>query len=271
MIENLEEKCNFWQDGYLLVKNVFSANEMDIVKKKVINLNEMNERLSVVKKLQESNQHPSFSTIYVWNDTDSHNIFSKIGKSYKILDRMSYIFNQDVYCYHNKITLKYPGIVGFNPHQDYYYWSNYGVEFPDAHAAFVAIDDCTLENGCLQVIPESHLLGILPHDNWGNGESDNGVKKEVYNRLLEKGYKTVPILMNRGDVLFFHGNTIHLSENNNSTNSRIAMIVTLNTKRGSPLKNKNIGHPYYTKHNRVIDQITQKDLDLPNPDFTKQF
>jgi len=166
---------------------------------------------------------------------------------------------------------KYPGVVGFNPHQDYNYWNKYGVQFPEAHAAFIAIDECTLENGCLQIIPKTHLLGILPHDNLERGDADHGIKVDVYNSLLDIGYQPKHIIMEPGDVVFFHGNTVNLSDDNNSNNSRIAMLVTLNTKRSSPLPSKNIGHPYYIKHHRVFDTITEDDLNLPNPDFAMNY
>lgn len=88
-----------------------------------------------------------------------------------------------------------------------------------------------MENGCLKIIPKSHLLGILPHENYGFGASDNGVDKIIFKNLLDIGYQYEPIIMNPGDVVFFHGNTIHASEDNNSDKSRISMIVTLNTKK----------------------------------------
>jgi len=251
------EKIHFWREGYIVVKGVFTSEEMNIVRQKIIQQPIFNDRVKSVISKQTNGEHPSFHTISVWNDTDGVDIYSKIGKSYKILDRMSNIFDDDVYCYHNKIALKYPGIVGFNPHQDYYYWNLSGVPFPESHAAFIAIDECTIENGCLQVVPKSHLLGLLPHDNWGRGDSDNGIKSDVYESLFNKGYSPVPMIMEPGDVCFFHGNTIHLSDDNNSKSSRLAMLVTLNTKRASPIMGKNIyRHPYYTHQTRVFDNIT---------------
>ena len=115
------------------------------------------------------------------------------------------------------------------------------------------------------------MLGILPHDNWGKGDSDNGIQKNAYLSLVKLGYTPIPIIMKPGDVVFFHGNTIHLSEDNNSNRSRIAMIITLNTKHASPLPEKNIGHPYYKNHTRMFDPITEEDLCLPDPDFKKVF
>lgn len=267
------EKSKYFSEGYLLVKNVFTSNEMNIIKNKILSIDQINDRLNIVKNKQNKNEHPSFDTIFVWNDTNGNDIFAKLGKSNKILDRMSYIYDDDVYCYHNKITVKYPGIVGFNPHQDYYYWNNFGVQYPEAHAAFIAIDECTLDNGCLKIIPKSHLLGTLPHDNWGRGDTDFGIKKNEYKKLIDiGGYDPIPMIMQPGDVVFFHGNTIHLSDDNNSNNSRLAMLVTLNTKKASPLPLKNIcGHPYYVEHERVHDPIVENDLNLPLPDFLKNF
>ena len=36
--------------------------------------------------------------------------------------RLSYFYDDELYDYHNKIALKYPGIVGFRGHQDHAYW-----------------------------------------------------------------------------------------------------------------------------------------------------
>lgn len=124
---DINEKILFWQNGYFIVRNVFTEDEMRIVKNKILSINEMNDRVNLIRNMILNKEHPSFSTIFVWNDTDGNDIFAKIGKSPKILDRMSNIFDDDIYCYHNKIALKYPGIVGFNPHQDYNYWNKMGV------------------------------------------------------------------------------------------------------------------------------------------------
>lgn len=181
---------------------------------------------------------------------------------------MSHCFDDDVYGYHNKIALKYPGISGFRPHQDYAYWEGYGCRFPEAHAVFVAIDLATRENGCLRLVPRSHLLGTLPHATWSETGSDNGVEPKVLDRLLSNGYEYLPIECAPGDAVLFHGNTIHGSDDNRSDAPRIAMIATMNTRRNSPDPHLNRpGHPYWSHQARVFDPIVEADLKRPLPNF----
>jgi len=268
----LQEKLLYWKNGYVVIRNMFTQYEMDIVKQKVQEIEEMNALVKKVRILQENGEHPSFETIFVWNDVDGDDIFAKVGKSYKILDRLSFYYDDDVYDYHNKIVLKYPNIVGFRAHQDYAYWKGYGCRFPENHAAFIAIDKATEENGCIKVMQGSHLLGTLPHEAWSGRGSDNGVEKSILQNLLDIGYDLKPIELNQGDVIFFHGNTIHGSDDNNSSFSRISMVATMNTKRNSqnPQLNSS-GHPFWTHQKRIHDPITEDDLKLPLPDFNKKF
>lgn len=269
----IEEKLAFWRRGYVVVRGMFTRDEMAIVKRKVMSIDAMNQRVEGLKMSQARGEHPSFETIFVWNDVDGSDLFAKVGKSYKILDRLSCYYEDDVYDYHNKIALKYPGIVGFRPHQDHAYWRAYGCRFPEAHAVFIAIDDTDRENGCLEIMPESHLLGTLPHGMWSAGSgSDDGVEPAVMQELIATGYQMVPIEMQAGDAVLFHGNTIHGSGDNHSDASRIAMIATMNTRKNSPIAALNrSGHPYYSHQSRVFDAIVEADLDRPLPDFKMRF
>jgi ectoine hydroxylase-related dioxygenase (phytanoyl-CoA dioxygenase family) len=54
-----------------------------------------------------------------------------------------------------------------------------------------------------------------------------------------------------GDVLFFHCNTLHRSDQNKSKNSRWSMICSYNAARNDPYKESQ--HPRYTKLVKVPD------------------
>ncbi|WAS91511.1 phytanoyl-CoA dioxygenase family protein [Nannocystis punicea] len=262
------EKLQFWRDGFVVVRNMFTRDEMAVVKRKVAEIEAMNARVDHLRTQQALGEHPSFETIFVWNDVVGDDLFAKIGRSYKILDRLSHYYEDDVYDYHNKIVLKYPGIVGFRPHQDYAYWQGYGCRFPEAHAVFVAVDAATRENGCLKLVPRSHLLGTLPHGGWSARGSDDGVLPEELEALFARGYAFEPIEAEPGDAILFHGNTIHGSDDNGSDQPRIAMVATMNTRRNSPDPRHNRpGHPYWSRQARVTAPITDADLALPLPRF----
>lgn len=259
-VKNSNDKLFYWENGYLQIKNVYTEKEMNLLKKYIIKHNVLEERINWLEKIEkEGGYKGGFASLKVWNNCNGNDIFSKIAKSYKLLERVSYFYNDDVYCYHNKITAKIPNVMGFAPHQDYGgYWQYMGVDMPDPHAAFIAIDDCNKKNGCLKVVPKSHLLGPLRHEKESPG---SGLLKEEWEALQKRGYIAKPIEMKKGDVLIFHGNTIHLSGPNNSLNSRLALIVTLNTKRSSPNSRNYYGHPSYSRHERVYKKISNKDLE----------
>jgi len=266
------EKHQYWRHGFVVVREMFTRDEMAIVKRKITSIEAMNARVDHVRAEQARGEHPSFETIFVWNDVVGDDIFAKIGRSYKILDRLSHYYEDDVYGYHNKITLKYPGIVGFRSHQDHAYWRGYGCRFPEAHAVFIAIDEATRGNGCLKLVPRSHLLGTLPHGVWSGRGSDNGITPEALQEVLDDGYQFEPIEAQPGDAILFHGNMIHGSDDNDSDRARVAMIATMNTRGNSPDPRQNRpGHPYWSHQARVTAPIIADDLALPLPRFDQRF
>jgi phytanoyl-CoA hydroxylase len=78
-------------------------------------------------------------------------------------------------------------------------------------AVWVAIDDCDVENGGLQVVPGSHKYELVCPGEADITESFSGV--EV--KLLD-GMTAEQTTMKAGDVLFFHGSMVHGSRANRS-------------------------------------------------------
>jgi ectoine hydroxylase len=68
-------------------------------------------------------------------------------------------------------------------HQDDGYWYQNGVLSPDLCSASIAVDPATRENGCLQVIEGSHLLGRVDHVLTGE---QAGANKERVAAILER-------------------------------------------------------------------------------------
>lgn len=78
-------------------------------------------------------------------------------------------------------------------------------------AAWVALDDCDEENGCMQVVPETQDLPILCTVKADTTQSFTDVTVP-----LPEGKSPVPVRMKKGDVLFFNGSLIHGSFPNTS-------------------------------------------------------
>ncbi len=79
-------------------------------------------------------------------------------------------------------------------------------------AAWLAVDDCDEENGCLMVVPGTHELPTMCLSKSDTSKSFTSV--EV---ALPEGMAAVPVVMKAGDVLFFNGQVIHGSNPNTSS------------------------------------------------------
>lgn len=129
----------------------------------------------------------------------------------RLKDHLTALCGAEPYAVQTMVYFKPPGAKGQNLHQDNMYLL---VQPGTCIAAWLALDDCDEENGCMMLVPNTHNLPILcqnevaglDQDQWGNVETP-----------LPPGAKLVPALMKRGDVLFFNGSVIHGSYRNRST------------------------------------------------------
>lgn len=108
------------------------------------------------------------------------------------------------------LYFKPAGARGQALHQDQYYLR---VQPGTCVAAWMALDDCDEENGCLQVVPGTHTLPLLCPTDANTKESFTDVTVP-----LSSDMQPEPIIMKAGDVLFFNGQLIHGSFPNRSQN-----------------------------------------------------
>jgi len=115
-------------------------------------------------------------------------------------------------------------------------------------SAMIALDRCTRENGCLQVLKGSSQLGRIDH-----GLLDGEQVGADLNRV-EQASSQLPLVyveMEPGDVLLFHCNTLHRSDQNRSADRRWTMICCYNAARNNPYREHH--HPCYTPLEKVSD------------------
>lgn len=84
----------------------------------------------------------------------------------------------------------------------------------DAVVAWIPLCDINEDFGYLQVVPESHNLGILPHEK-------DGPSKKIIEKINEDKFISIPIEM--GDILFFSSRLIHRSGLNKSDSIRMTV------------------------------------------------
>lgn len=126
------------------------------------------------------------------------------------------VFDDDVRLFEDKLNLKLPGGSPYPWHQD---WSCCWRAHTDELATcFVYLDDADLTNGCLQVIPGSHL-GRPVHPFRGNGHF------EVDPSCVDESL-AVPVPLAAGDMIVFDPYLLHFSDLNRGATPRRAIIYT---------------------------------------------
>jgi phytanoyl-CoA hydroxylase len=119
------------------------------------------------------------------------------------------LLGQEPFAVQTMFYFKAPGARGQALHQDQYYLR---VQPGTCMAAWMAVDDCDEENGCLQVVPGSHNWPLLCVT-----EADTRQSFTDVTVTLPEGVKAAPVLMKAGDVLFFNGQLVHGSLPNGTT------------------------------------------------------
>ena len=111
-----------------------------------------------------------------------------------------------------QLTFKMRGnSMPFGWHQD----NGYGQLDPaNAMTTLTALDDADEENGCLWVIPGSHLRGQIDMTDRLTVQSKaSGADLSVE---VEQPQDARPVIMKAGDTVILHGHTLHRSEGNRS-------------------------------------------------------
>jgi hypothetical protein len=237
----------YQQNGFVLEKAMFNAEEIDLLRR-------------AAKEDRQLDQH-SFGRgdgeggtvrLSLWNHPGD-TLYGMFARCETIVNSAEKLLEGEVYHYHSKMIMKDAKVGGaWAWHQDYGYWYQNGVLFPLLCSASIAVDPATRENGCLQVLKGSHHLGRIDHVLTGDQAGADPERVAEAQKRLE----TIYIEMAPGDVLFFHANLLHRSDQNKSDHPRWSMICCYNAARNDPYKEAH--HPRYTPLSKVPDSAIRE-------------
>jgi phytanoyl-CoA hydroxylase len=120
------------------------------------------------------------------------------------------LLGSEPYAVQTMLYFKPPGARGQALHQDQFYLR---ARPGTCMAAWMALDDCDEENGCMRVVPGSGELPVLCTQKADVTQSFTEVAVPV-----PESVPVAPVLMKAGDILFFNGSLIHGSYPNTSEN-----------------------------------------------------
>ncbi|MGH7142870.1 MAG: phytanoyl-CoA dioxygenase family protein [Planctomycetota bacterium] len=138
-----------------------------------------------------------------------------------IVERMAQIYGPDLVLWRSHMFLKEPGGKRVPWHQDLSYWP---IEPAINITAWVAVDETTVANGCLDVIPGSHKAcrthipvpaDMRPTTSFATMADPNSFDVK----------EAVQLCMQPGQFVLFNEKTLHHSEINRSNTRRLGLAV----------------------------------------------
>lgn len=153
----------------------------------------------------------------VWQILDAHrtdDVIAEVCHHDAILDRAEALIGEPIRLYSDQILMKpahHGSVVPW--HQDYPYWR---FDRPALATCWLAVDDATVENGCMRLIPGSHTRGPLPTRKDLRLADQEGVDES----------QQVCVELPAGHCLFHHCLTLHATSANTSPNRRRAIAIT---------------------------------------------
>lgn len=238
-----EQLGEYEREGYLLLRGLFDREEMQTL----LNCARGDQALAA-SAYDRKDASGAATRLALWNHP-GEDLYGLFSRSPRIVDRMEQLLGGEVYHYHSKMMLKEPYVGGaWEWHQDYGYWYHNGCLLPLLASCLIAVDRANRENGCLQVIRGSHLMGRVDHGKTGE---QTGAEMEHVEAALAR-MELVHIEAEPGDALIFHCNLLHRSDQNRSPNPRWSLICCYNAARNDPYKESR--HPRYTPLTKVSDE-----------------
>ncbi|MCL5995803.1 MAG: phytanoyl-CoA dioxygenase family protein [Chloroflexi bacterium] len=224
----VSEYRHYYRNGYLVVRNLLPPEDVEALKAFAMDLLHGRVMLPGLEPPPPNatldELYGRFSRIHMLHRANA--TAEKYLLHPRALDVLEALIGPDVLALQTMLFLNPPGKGGQGWHQDSYYITT----FPDVMiGVWMALDRADEENGCLWVIPGSHAEPIYPtpdrlhtvhaeetFDNLDIVENVSNMDDSVntLSRVARQYPDPIPVVVDPGDVVFFHGHLLHRSHRN---------------------------------------------------------
>ena len=200
---------DYARDGYVVVPDLLSPDEVAALRDetRAIAAGERGAILGV--DLLDGAADPQAAVLAIHFPHKASPLMRRALDHPGIVGVLTALLGPDVKAMQSMLFVKGAGKPGQAWHQDEHY-----IPTRDRSliGAWIALDDATIDNGCLWMLPGSHRAGVLyPTRAHGDARFDNGEEAHGFPHDREAG---VPVEVGAGGVAFFNGYTLHRSLNN---------------------------------------------------------
>lgn len=213
------QKQKFEEDGYIIVPNLLNHDEVEAVRQRADLIAsggvtpEPGWGIQVEPSIQRGEEAAksrveSIRKLGGLVRTDP--VMNAHATNPKIMDIIADLLGPDIKLLGDQLFMK-SSMHGSrkNYHQDSQSWQHVAPD--NLVSCWAALDDATVENGCLWFIPGSHKWGLI------GVEREREVEQEALSGPLEN---EVPIELKAGDCSFHHSLVLHSSRANRSSQRR---------------------------------------------------
>jgi phytanoyl-CoA hydroxylase len=224
-----QQKDIFWRDGVLVVDNAVTADELATLRNEFKRwVDESRSHTDDYGETQDgrarfdlqpghSAEQPALRRVQ--SPEEVSDIFANTMRNARTVDFCAELIGPGLRFHHGKVNSKLPGsATQVKWHQDFTFQP---MTNDDIITCLLFIDDVTLENGPLEVIPGSHKGPI--HSHWHNGVFTGAVDEAIVDQQRDK---IVSCTGSAGSVCLMHASLLHGSAPNLSTEARTLYITT---------------------------------------------
>ncbi|MCC6794546.1 MAG: phytanoyl-CoA dioxygenase family protein [Candidatus Hydrogenedentes bacterium] len=225
------QRKHYEEEGYVLINNVLSRDEIDRYKTRARELangaippgaEKMLVRDVRVVKGEVHVDDPEKGIWKLMQPDWYDKTFEPYPATPAILDVVEGLIGPDIKAFLTMMIYKPPGVHADHPfHQDSFYFAFGPHDL--ILGSWIALDKTDIENGTLVVLPRSHRLDLIDHDTPRGDMVNFGVFGAHGYEGSQQG--EVALNLEPGDGAFFHSRLLHRTGPNTSTRHRRVMTV----------------------------------------------
>jgi ectoine hydroxylase-related dioxygenase (phytanoyl-CoA dioxygenase family) len=210
------ELANFYhENGFLVISNALSPDSLQQLKdeaiaicrgKRGIFLKNGSKPAYLDREPEMTDEEVQREILCIHHPHKQSKVINSFLSEKTIVDVLTSVIGPNVKCMQSMLFIKSAGKPGQAWHQDEDF-----IPTRDRSliGAWIAIDDATIENGCLWVIPGSHKPGIL----WPM-HAHTDARFDCTHESIQFPYSdedAIPVEVPAGSIVFFNGYTLHRS------------------------------------------------------------
>ncbi len=196
-----QEQLRLWPDnGYLILKNCFSTEEVDAINQEIDSL------------LEQKKVHFRYNNRKIMFSMYASKLMHRVATDKRITDVMQFILQMPVVAFQSINFFK-------GSEQKAHSDSIHMTTFPPGYliAAWIALEDIDSSNGPLFYLPGSHKLPYLLNDKYKHGGGKLVLGSEAYEKyevhlaaeIKRTAFAEKEFHAKKGDVLIWHANLLH--------------------------------------------------------------